>query len=167
MFQKTIGTKKARPPATPSFVEPNINAATAGSPSSSPLPMLLDSSSCSYDSTANTTADYPHGHVPCFSTANAAAVAGSYAAVPTLPSILCRSGGGVGGSVFPSLRSLQENLQLPFFFSTLAAAPPQPNAAGTSIGPAIGSDAAGNGGMGWLSVDRKIGGTELDCMWGF
>lgn len=160
VFQKTIGTKKTRPP-TATYMDPTTGSAgTDNSPSSSThLPPLLDSSSCSYDSTANNTAAAAsaYHHVSCFSTPTAG--------VPAMPSIFCKNGGSSSGGapVFPSLKSLQENLQLPpFFFSTLA----QPANASVVPAPMAGDAAEGGGWLG-LVRDRKVGGTELDCMWGF
>ncbi|KAK3035005.1 hypothetical protein RJ639_033383 [Escallonia herrerae] len=142
------------------------------SPSSVSLPPLLDASSyatatsgdresCSYDNKE---------HVPCFSTS---AAAGSYNphsmfdlplpppsafnAVEPLPSRFSRNIGGI--SAFPSLRSLQDNLQLPFFLSSVA---PPPMQGGGEMGgyatPAIN----------WpVPESQKPGPTELDCIWSF
>ncbi|XP_059664637.1 protein CUP-SHAPED COTYLEDON 2 [Cornus florida] len=147
------------------------------SPSSASLPPLLDSSaygatdrdSCSYDGNAT------KEHVPCFSTiaasfnshapfefpppSSAAAAAAFNAAVD--PS--SRFHRTIGMSAFPSLRSLQENLQLPFF-SAVSAPPMQ------------GGDLGGFGTMGcWPPPENlkleggrvAVGPTELDCMWNF
>lgn len=70
----------------------------------------------------------------------------------------------VGVSAFPSLRSLQDNLQLPFFFSTAA----QPYHGGDNILSGWGLpeeqkvvDTGGVVNMGGL------GSSELDCMWNY
>ncbi|PON92766.1 NAC domain containing protein [Trema orientale] len=163
------------------------------SPSSVSLPPLLDSSpyqpnnntttattalndrdSCSYDS--QTTRE----HVSCFSTFAAAGSSGGGLShcfeldphhhetlQPTPPAFFPRTasvGVAAGISAFPSLRSLQENLQLPLFFPPAAAAA-QPYFHGGSADFA-GCSSAGN----WppaLNDDAKAvgGATELDCMW--
>lgn len=157
-----------------------------GSPSSASisLPPLLDSSpytgpsttvdSCSYDTKPS------REHVPCFSTASAAPSFNHHAfmnftgAPPH--SIIngdasMQFGRNDGMSGFPSLRSLQENLQLPFFFSGVA---PMQSAAVATAEDNMGgvcSSASNN----WLGghqenqrVERRslnLGPTELDCMW--
>ena len=71
-----------------------------------------------------------------------------------------------GATGFPSLRSLQENLQLPFFFPSppSAAAGPPFHGGGTAmswmVNPEEGRvDGSGAGGR------VTMGPTELDCMW--
>ncbi|XP_061361249.1 protein CUP-SHAPED COTYLEDON 2-like [Gastrolobium bilobum] len=149
-----------------------------GSPSSIYLPPLLDSSpytttstaasafndreSCSFD---NTTAQ--REHVSCFSTISSAAANASFDLVPPPLTMdpFSRFQRNVGVSVFPSLRSLQDNLQLPFFFSP--AAP-----------PFHGGDMAGCGAVGNWPVPEEqrvaegsstmpLGPSEFDCMWGY
>ncbi|PPS16445.1 hypothetical protein GOBAR_AA04147 [Gossypium barbadense] len=68
-----------------------------------------------------------------------------------------------GVSVFPSLRSLQENLQFPFFFSqpTMAAAPPLHGGSPLNFG-AVSEE--GNNGSG-AGAKITIGPSEFDCMW--
>ncbi|KAF5204573.1 Nac domain-containing protein [Thalictrum thalictroides] len=126
--------------------------ADVGSPSSTSLPPLLDSSpysgpttvdnSCSYDSKTS------REHQQQF-------------------------GRNDGMSGFPSLRSLQENLQFPFFFSGVA--PMQQSISGhhhEDIG-GVCSSAGSNWMVGHLEnhhqkVERNrmtMGPTELDCMW--
>lgn len=141
--------------------------------------------SCSYDE-SHAPSDQ---HVSCFSTIAAAAAAASAATATTFntsssafdfttvpaPVINAAAGAGaacdpfarfarnnVGLNAFPNLRSLQENLQLPFFF-----APPA-----SSVAPP--SFQGGGGGSNWSTVMQDIGGgggrlnvgpTELDCMW--
>ncbi|KAK4439163.1 protein CUP-SHAPED COTYLEDON 2 [Sesamum alatum] len=149
------------------------------SPSSVSLPALLEPStastdreSCSYDGGVANAKE----HVPCFSTTAAPSFnhnslfdlppppqppylnsllhdpSSSSSSAPRFP----RHNFGV--SAFPSLRSLQENLQLPFFFS--AAAPPAMHG---------GTDQSGYGSAGqWPAPEnQKMGSSELDCMWGY
>ncbi|TKY66470.1 CUP-SHAPED COTYLEDON 2 [Spatholobus suberectus] len=148
-----------------------------GSPSSIYLPPLLESSpytaasstaatfndreSCSFDSAAN-----QREHVSCFSTMSTAAAFDHLVPPPEPPldpfSRFHRNVNGV--AAFPSLRSLHDNLQLPFFF------PP--------AGHAAGADVAGFGAVGnWPGPEeqRVVDGgpgmaivpSELDCMWGY
>ncbi|KAK8648408.1 hypothetical protein V6N13_129161 [Hibiscus sabdariffa] len=159
------------------------------SPSSVSLPPLLDPTaaavsftdrdSCSYDSHSQSE------HVSCFSTI--AAAAASTAAAPTAihppfhPSFdltlppppqmvdnsfdsIPRYSQNAGVSVFPSLRSLQENLQLPFFFSqpTLAALP---HAGGSSSTFGAVSVEGNNASGASAAAKISIGPSELDCMW--
>ncbi|KAF2287361.1 hypothetical protein GH714_039741 [Hevea brasiliensis] len=111
-------------------------------------------------------------HVSCFSIAAAASAAANQNnfdfAPPPLPPAdpFGRFPRDLGLSAFPSLRSLQENLQLPFFFSSSSqAAPAAYNGVGTNA-------------LNWMAgldegrVDGGVGGgravrgaTELDCMW--
>ncbi|KAL4273646.1 hypothetical protein GQ457_13G003690 [Hibiscus cannabinus] len=154
------------------------------SPSSVSLPPLLDPTaaavsftdrdSCSYDSHSQSE------HVSCFSTI-AAAAASTAAAPPfhpgfdlTLPpppqmvdnsfDSIPRYSHNAGVSVFPSLRSLQENLQLPFFFSqpTLAALP---HAGGSSSTFGAVSVEGNNASGASAAAKISIGPSELDCMW--
>ncbi|KAJ4976470.1 hypothetical protein NE237_001576 [Protea cynaroides] len=135
-----------------------------GSPSSTSLPPLLDSSpytgtvndreSCFYDS------ESAREHVPCFSTVAAATAAN---AVPIINHHQLPSG-------FPSLRSLQENLQFPFFFSSQVTP--------SNVLPVSehnsGIDMC-NSGINWTECEAQrmettrmqVGATELDCMWTF
>ncbi|EYU44971.1 hypothetical protein ABFS82_13G071400 [Erythranthe guttata] len=150
------------------------------SPSSVSLPTLLEPStdrdSCSYDS--SNMANAAKEHVSCFST-NAPPSFNHNCLfeppVPPLPNLMHHDpsslssasrfhGHSLGVSAFPSLRSLQENLQLPFFFS--AVAPPLPMHGGGGGGDHM----SGYGSVGqWPPVqeNQKMGATELDCMWGF
>ncbi|KAJ8638819.1 hypothetical protein MRB53_015513 [Persea americana] len=153
VFQKSgggSGGKKTRAAGSGVYTD-------TGSPSTSSLPPLLDSSvytssggqeSCSYES------ESAREHVPCFSTVPAA-VAATFGHPPA-----SMNGAPCG---FPSLRSLQENLQLPFFFSAVA----QQNEMG---------GASGN----WAESEQKVvversgrqdlqqmGTTELDCLWNY
>ncbi|KAK3424396.1 hypothetical protein EUGRSUZ_F01170 [Eucalyptus grandis] len=175
------GGKKTRMP-------PHMNLyPEIGSPSVS-LPPLLDSSPytsttagfidrvpISYDSSI------PKEHVSCFSTAAAASLAthnfGSnpsfQLAPPTAPLInatdpMTRFSRSIGVSAFPSLRSLQENLQLPYFFSGN-----QHLSGGINDLVSSTSSSLGN----WTAPDDQkavdlggrmgMGSSELDCMWNF
>ncbi|KAK7257190.1 hypothetical protein RIF29_30980 [Crotalaria pallida] len=162
-----------------------------GSPSSIYLPPLLDSSpytttptstaaatfndrdNCSYDSATAV----PREHVSCFSTisANNFNNNATFELVPPPPpppqmplglvDPFPRFQRNVGVSAFPSLRSLQDNLQLPFFFSPAS----QPVHGGVSDLSAVGN---------WrMPEEQKVvadvgssmgmGHSELDCMWGY
>ncbi|XP_028793371.1 protein CUP-SHAPED COTYLEDON 2-like [Neltuma alba] len=146
------------------------------SPSSIYLPPLLDSSpyaaandrdSCSYDGSSTT----PREHVSCFSTFSASAAANnlpnvSYELAPPPPpppqqialDPFARFQNNVGVPAFPSLRSLQENLQLPF------------------LPPAIAHGGSGGDMNGWAKPEEQTvagGGSgmalcpsELDYVWG-
>ncbi|GER53840.1 NAC domain protein [Striga asiatica] len=178
VFQKTgsgagpSAAGKKRPPPSGTAAKPEVS-----SPSSVSLPTLLEHStasndreSCSYDGNAAT-----REHVPCFSTTTGFGYTNLFdlPAPPLLPPPLlhdlpasstgaarfARPNGGGGDFVgvpmsFPSLRSLQENLHLPFVFS--AATPPHPvtgyGTSGQWAPPPEGS---------------RVGPTELDCMWGY
>ncbi|KAE8677798.1 Protein CUP-SHAPED COTYLEDON 2 [Hibiscus syriacus] len=69
----------------------------------------------------------------------------------------------VGAAVFPTLRSLEENLQLPFYFSHPTMAAP-PLHGGTSVDWGAVSNNVNDGSNGGISK-MSIGPTELDCMW--
>lgn len=153
--------------------EVSCSSAVSGS-----LPPLLDSSlyasatsaytageqetTFSYDSNAVSSKE----HVPCFSTSSTTTTNfGGHC--PTLfdfppPQPLT--------SAFPSLRTLQENLQLPFYYSSMAPPPPPPMHAG---GGDISSSGNYFSGENWLSSSdnnnssSKLGPTELDCIWSF
>ncbi|KAJ4829284.1 hypothetical protein Tsubulata_000973 [Turnera subulata] len=160
--------------------------AEASSPSSvSQLPPLLDATTITSAASATSLTDRDHGssydshshqteHVSCFSTIAAAAnhSNSNFDLAPLPPSgsmvdPFARFPRNTGVPAFPSLRSLQENLQLPLFF------PPAPPTAASSIG------GGGASPMNWMSSleDAKVnvggdaGGrvtfrpTELDCMW--
>lgn len=197
VFQKIGGGKKTRLGlAGPS----NSDAAGGGvgSQSSSSLPLLLDSSpfagaassfasadreSCSYEST-------DREPVPCFST-TASHLLGNEATPPPLFGRVGTTAAATAatnvnvGLAFPCLRSLQENLQLPFFLSGLA--PPLPPLPGSGSAPPVYGSGAHHreiGGAEWLQpadLERKaelgsrvphqmmmpVGSTELDCLWTF
>ena len=158
------------------------------SPSSVYLPPLLDSSPYtttttttgsatsaaayngghSYDnSTTNTTT---REHVSCFSTISNNFANGVFDFAP-MDSFArfqrnnSNNNNNVGVSAFPSLRSLQENLNLPFFFSPAA----QPlHGGGSGDFPAAGSwpvpedQRVADGG-----ASMGLGPSELDCMWSY
>lgn len=71
----------------------------------------------------------------------------------------------VGVPVFPSLRSLEENLQLPFYFSqpTMAGAAPPLEGGSSANWGAVSEE--GNSGAVADGKMSNIGPTELDCMW--
>ncbi|KAJ6376345.1 hypothetical protein OIU76_025477 [Salix suchowensis] len=154
----------------------------AGSPSSVSLPPLLDATtaasnstlndrdSCSYDSHTQ------HEHVSCFSTiAAAASAAAKYnnnnfdlatLPPPQMADSFSRFPRNTGPTSFPSLRSLQENLQLPFFFPSppSAVAGPLFHGGGTAMSWMMNPEEGrvdGSGGGGRVTM----GPTELDCMW--
>jgi len=148
------------------------------------LPPLLDSSSYasaisaytadpdsySYDSNAAS-----KEHVPCFSTAPATTYDSHFVFDLPPPPLSASTFTGpamdyqknVGVSSFPSLRALQENLQLPFFYSSVA--PPQPPIHGDGAMCSYANSSGGN----WLPAVssateiQKPGPTELDCIWSF
>ncbi|XP_012463338.1 protein CUP-SHAPED COTYLEDON 2 isoform X1 [Gossypium raimondii] len=185
VFQKSSGGAKKAPMSAASMVlyqEPS-------SPSSVSLPPLLDTTnatgsgtatgasltdrdSCSYDSHNQSE------HVSCFSTIAATSSAtlpgyhsGFDLALPTPPQMnnsfdsIARYTRNVGVPVFPSLRSLEENLQLPFYFSepTLAGAAPPLDGGSSANWGAVSEE--GNSGSVADGKMSNIGPTELDCMW--
>ncbi|GJZ80701.1 uncharacterized mitochondrial protein-like protein [Tanacetum coccineum] len=118
-----------------------------------------DKTTFSYDSNAAS----KEPHVPCFSTASATNFDSNHTVFDLPPPPLTAVNfGGAAVSAFPSLRALQENLQLPFFYSSVA--PPQPPIHGDG-----GMCSYGN----WLpsvssaAETQKPGPTELDCIWSF
>ncbi|KAE8679092.1 Protein CUP-SHAPED COTYLEDON 2 [Hibiscus syriacus] len=146
------------------------------SPSSVSLPPLLDPTaatgsvsltdhdSCSYDSHNQSE------HVSCFST-NAATLptyqGGFNLALPPVPPLqminnsfdsIARYTRNVGVPVFPSLRSLEENSQLPFFLYQTA---PPPLQGGSSVNWGGLSEEGNTGSV----ADGRMSHTELDCMW--
>ncbi|XP_071697912.1 protein CUP-SHAPED COTYLEDON 2-like [Rutidosis leptorrhynchoides] len=166
-----IGDKK--------YLSGSVNYGKEGSCSpavSGSLPPLLDSSlyasatsaytageqetNFTYDSHAVSSKE----HVPCFSTSSTTTTNfGGHC--PTLfdfppPQPLT--------SAFPSLRTLQENLQLPFYYSAVAPPPPAMHVGGGDIS----NNYVGFSGENWVSPssndnDNKPGPTELDCIWSF
>ncbi|XP_047969849.1 protein CUP-SHAPED COTYLEDON 2-like [Salvia hispanica] len=146
LFQKIgVGSSssaaKKRPAAAVSS-NPEISSASSAS-----LPALLEpstASSCSYDDVKE--------HVSCFSNNSLFLPPPPPPMVSELPPSSSSYASywprhGLGVPAFPSLRSLQENLQLPYFF---APPPPPP--------------AAGEGGADQMGCYGNVG-SELDCMW--
>lgn len=186
VFQKTVpgtgnggattsagGSKKTRlncGPIMNLYPEPS-------SPSSVSLPPLLDSSpyptstataathadrdSCAYDG------PIPKEHVSCFSTIAAAATSAATGNFNSGFEIYDHSSArfsrNVGVSAFPSLRSLQENLQLPFFFPPVPSTPFNGGGVGGNV------DIGGcNSTVSWPSLpeeSKSVGPSEFDCMW--
>ncbi|XP_077210554.1 protein CUP-SHAPED COTYLEDON 2-like [Tasmannia lanceolata] len=166
VFQKSVGGSSLKKSTTTRGCGGVYSE--AGSPSSSSLPPLLESSpyaapitnreSCSYE-----TESTREQHVPCFSTiVNFTQNPLGPGPIMAAADPICRLGRNSGVPGFPSLRSLQENLQLPFFFS--AVAPMQEK------DEMDGCDSAGN----WPESDQRVergrqqlpgGATELDCLW--
>ncbi|KAK4420385.1 protein CUP-SHAPED COTYLEDON 2 [Sesamum alatum] len=166
VFQKTApgsssaavgGATKKRPSA--GFLDSStlISQVHVTSPSSVSLPPLAASSA--------------KEHVPCFSTTTAPGFSqDSLFELPPPPSSSLNSvvhglssaslfgKHGVGVSAFPSLRSLQENLHLPHFFST--AAPPHMHDDACQM---PGYSSVGQ----WPALDNeKMCASELNCIWG-
>ncbi|KAK6134641.1 hypothetical protein DH2020_031566 [Rehmannia glutinosa] len=151
------GCGKKRPP-------PEVS-----SPSSVSLPTLLEQSTASTDSYDGGALATAKEHVPCFSTT--APPSFNYSSFFELPpppppihepsssssgSRFARhSGFGGAPAAFPSLRSLQENLQLPFFFS--AVAPPAMHGGADQM-----SGYGGSVGQ-WPAPENQ----KMDCMWGY
>lgn len=143
-----------------------------------------DRESCSYDGgESSNNSNARDQHVPWFSTiaaAAAAAAANSFnahhqpppfdLAPPSIIGSIDPSRFPRNGAVpaFPNLRSLQENLHLPFFFSQVA--PPIPSSGDPSTEMGI-TNSAGN----WPAPENQkmdngrlpMGATELDCMWSY
>ncbi|KAL5998861.1 hypothetical protein ACLOJK_009809 [Asimina triloba] len=205
VFQKSFGGggggssggKKARIGSSSSSV-----FAEVGSPASSSIPPLLESSpyavassgatataatdkeSCCYDESESS-----KEHVSCFSTINThAMLLGSSTALADLTAQFAGRSGGGGGPTFPSLRALQDNLQLPgFFYSAVAPMGMAPTtttsaaaAAAASMAPSSSDQMGGCSSLGgsWAEVDQKVmdrsrqqlqmgggGSDHLDCMW--
>ncbi|KAI3769294.1 hypothetical protein L6452_00395 [Arctium lappa] len=175
VFKKTgagvVAGKKWLTSGGMSYTKEIVSSSSAVSES---LPPLLDSSSgaayaaatsaytseresFSYDSNNPTSKE----HVPCFSTASTTNFGQLFDIPPPEP--LTAAAAAV--SAFPSLRTLQENLQLPFFYSSVA---PPPMHGGGEITSNYGSNFSGEN---WVppstSDNQKPGPTELDCIWSF
>lgn len=160
----------------------------SSSPSSISLPPLLDPTATAFATTDHDSFSYDNyvqsEHVSCFSTVAAATAASVTATTTTAPSAfhsgfdqafppppqminttfdpIAKYSRNVGASVFPTLRSLEENLQLPFFFSQPTMAAPQLHG-GSSVNWGAVSDEINDGSGGGNKI--TIGPTELDCMW--
>ncbi|KAK8968711.1 Protein CUP-SHAPED COTYLEDON 2 [Platanthera guangdongensis] len=138
VFRKTGGLKKPRTAAfSGAATYANVIATDSPCHESSALPSAGDRE-IPYGSSSSSMERH---HAPCFSTLPGSNLAGGHFPVPGPVPV---------GPGFPNLRSLQDNLQLPFFLSSLL-----PAATGCENG-------------GWpFDLDRKAGSNELDCMWGF
>lgn len=175
VFQKSGNCKKTRLPITSgataiSFSDSasGASAAAAGCHSSATsaasLPPILDPNftdrgGCSYSAAAE------RELVPCFSTASgeinaasSAAASGHFFPFPIEPPPL-----PVGlqnpSNYFPSLRALQENLQLPIFLSNAYPA-------STGVWP-VDVDRKFEMNTGRANLGTAAGPTELDCVWSF
>nr|GME02698.1 protein CUP-SHAPED COTYLEDON 2-like [Ipomoea batatas] len=140
--------------------------------------LAIENESCSYDGVHTATKE----HVPCFSTAapqtfnpNASLFdlpAPPLTAAPNFSPLIDPSSAAsstrfarnnnVGVPAFPSLRSLQENLHLPFFFPG-ATPPPMHGGLSDQIG------GYGSSIPSWPAAteSQKVGSSELDCMWSY
>ncbi|KAL5564320.1 hypothetical protein UlMin_028457 [Ulmus minor] len=146
-------------PSSPSSVSlpPLLDSSPYQTNTITPTATLTDRDGCSYDSLST------REHVSCFSTINNN---NGFDLAPSLPPppIFDRNVNGNGLSAFPSLRSLQENLQLPFFFSNGVSAPSFNGFGGGSVDASGCSSSTGN----WPTVveeAKPVGATELDYMW--
>ncbi|GMJ11431.1 CUP-SHAPED COTYLEDON 2, Arabidopsis NAC domain containing protein 98 [Hibiscus trionum] len=145
------------------------------SPSSVSLPLLLDptaavtgASLTDRDSSSHDSHNQSE-HVSCFSTSFATLPAyhgGFDLALPPPPppqminqsfDPIATYTRNVGVPVFPSLRSLEENSQVPFFFS-------QPLHGGSSVNWGAVSEEGNSGSVANGKMSRMTP-TELDCMW--
>ncbi|KAM6550403.1 hypothetical protein CsatB_000211 [Cannabis sativa] len=190
-----IGSKKTRISSNSYNNEPGSPSSVSLPPlldSSSPFPpvtnsnvTITDRDGCSYDS------QIPREHVSCFSTFVATGTHGSNdnnnnnngfnncfdqfpAPVFTRTSAVSGTDAAAcdgGVSAFPSLRSLQENLQLPFLFPS-----PSPGISfyGSGGSVTVPSEFSGCNSVGnWPSPAvvnedvKNVGATELDCMWSY
>ncbi|KAF9666741.1 hypothetical protein SADUNF_Sadunf16G0260300 [Salix dunnii] len=152
VFQKSCGGAAA---SSGNITKKNrFNTATnlyneASSPSSVSLPPLLDATATTttatlYDGDSFSYVDShtQHEHVSCFSTIVAAAAANSNTSFdlaqlppPPMTDPFSRFPENTCVSCFPSLRSIQENLQQPFFFASptsAVAVPPFHGGVGTT-----------------------------------
>ncbi|KVI10482.1 protein CUP-SHAPED COTYLEDON 2-like [Cynara cardunculus var. scolymus] len=146
------------------------------------LPPLLDSSaytsaytsereSFSYDSNPTS-----KEHVPCFSTASTT----NFGPHQTLfdipppepltstfdPTTMCHPK-PTTLSAFPSLRTLQENLHLPFIYSSVAAPPMHGGDTSNNYGSSSGENWLPPSTSASQTDNQKPGPTELDCIWSF
>ncbi|XP_050215864.1 protein CUP-SHAPED COTYLEDON 2 [Mercurialis annua] len=168
-------TKKSRFNVYPEVSSPS-SVSVSLPPLLDPTSALNDPDSCSYDSHSQ------HEHVSCFSTIAAAASAAAnhnnfdfspllQQPQPPLPAMTDPFGRyqrNMGVSAFPSLRSLQENLQLPFFFPSPTPAmanPPFTSGGTTAMNWMTNTEDAGGAASGGGSGRVAMGPTELDCMW--
>ncbi|XP_068667215.1 protein CUP-SHAPED COTYLEDON 2-like [Aristolochia californica] len=163
VFQKSGGSSSGSGKKARVVCRGSSSYMDMGSPrSSSSLPPLLGSSpftavtdreSCSYESEST------REHVPCFS--NIANFGGVSDQMVASPSVVTDPGDGR----FPSLRLLQDNLQMPFFFPGVA-----PVQAEHLINNSNNGVCASSGNL-WIEREQKVeraqlmGHSELDCMW--
>ncbi|KAG0502476.1 hypothetical protein HPP92_002548 [Vanilla planifolia] len=108
-------------------------------------------------------------HVPCFSTAAAACPfsGGHFASAVHFPSLFTKAAPASFAPVFPNLRSLHDNIQLPFFLSALPSPVEAPPSTACETVVQARNEAVSGGG-GWpFDLDRKVGNSELDCLWSF
>lgn len=165
-------------PSSPSSVylpplldsSPAYSAVAAATTSTAASAAVNDRDSCSNAYDSNPLRE----HVSCFSTISGTPTTHNYnftpggfdfsaASTPVTVDPFTRFQRNGGVSAFPSLRSLQDNLQLPFFFP----APQQPfHGVPVDINswaaPAEETRVADGG----PSIPA-LGGSDLDCMWGF
>ncbi|KAL2326755.1 hypothetical protein Fmac_020182 [Flemingia macrophylla] len=173
------GSKKTRMSAS----NVSSNNMEPGSPSSIYLPPLLESSpyaaasstttaatfndreSCSFDSAATNQRE----HVSCFSTTMPAANAASFDHLapqqePSLDPFSRFHRSAVAVSAVPSLRSLHDNLQLPFFFPPVGHSGEVAASFGVAASwPEAEEQRVADGG----GSSMPIVASELDCMWGY
>ncbi|KAF7836689.1 protein CUP-SHAPED COTYLEDON 2-like [Senna tora] len=163
----------------PPLLDPSPAAAYSGAAASSTAG-VNDRDSCSNAYDSNTTV---REHVSCFSTISGTNnnnysfanggfdfAAAASTGVTVDPFARFQRNGAV--SAFPSLRSLQDNLQLPFFFPPPPQQPPfhgvpvDVNGCGAlgNWAPAPAEEQRAADGVSGMAV---IGGSDLDCMWGF
>ncbi|GLT69708.1 hypothetical protein SLA2020_418380 [Shorea laevis] len=149
----------------PPLLDPTVGTTTTAATTNS----VTDRDSCSYDSHA------PAEHVSCFSTiaaatSNVTATAFNPSfdlAMPPLPHMATTNyldphfSRNVGMSAFPTLRSLQENLQLPYYFSPPVVPSPTLHGGSTVTWGSVPEE----GGI--SSSKMATGATELDCLWTF
>ncbi|KAK4751633.1 hypothetical protein SAY87_005115 [Trapa incisa] len=182
------GGRKARVPSHFLYSEASSASSATLPPlhdSSTPHPALTDGrDSCSYVDSGPT----PKEHVSCFSTIPSAfdgssfgGGAGFFPLGPQFPSQFRRNGNGYGtqcsaGGVsvsFPSLRSLQDNLQLPSqFLPAIPVVGPEELGGGCSAsGYNLCDQSSDHKADGWsvAGAVRSIGlgASELDCMWSY
>lgn len=173
------GTKRGMNMDTNMNSYQEVNSSTSVS-----LPPVPESSSYASATSAYTAADHDSysydsnavskEHVPCFSTASVTNFESqSIFNLPPPPLSATVFTGDTtcysmheDVSAFPSLRTLQENLQLPFFYSSVAA-PPQPPVVGDGGVCSNGSLFNGNNWSPAATENQKPGPTELDCIWSF
>ncbi|KAK7313089.1 hypothetical protein VNO77_37483 [Canavalia gladiata] len=175
----TSGSKKTRMSASNASSNMSL-CPEPSSPTSIYLPPLLESSpytnstatfndreSSSFDSAATN----QRKHVSCFSTITSAVDAATFdhLAPPPEPS-LCQDAfswfhrnNNAGISAFPNLRSLQDNLHMPFLFSPAMHGADVAGCGGVGNWPVPEEQRVADGGSGMLGVGQS----ELDCMWGY